>query len=54
MMKAPGIFRLDDNLDIVESSLDSSRRFRKKWSSRILTSNDIQAALASNFHQCSA
>ena len=45
MMKAPGIFRLDDNLDITESRLSLRDDLEKKWSSKILTSNDIQAAL---------
>ena len=45
MMEAPGIFRLDDNLDIAESSLSLRDDLKKKWSSRMLTNNDIQAAL---------
>ena len=45
MMEAPGIFRLDDNLDITESRLSLRDDLEKKWSSKILTNNDIQAAL---------
>jgi len=45
MMKAPGIFRLDDNLDIKESKLTLRDELEKKWSRKMLTSNDIQAAL---------
>ncbi len=45
MMKAPGIFRLDDNLDIKESRLTIRGELKKKWLSKTLTSNDIQAAL---------
>ncbi len=45
MMKAPGIFRLDDNLNIKETRLTLRDDLEKKWSSKTLTSNDIQAAL---------
>ena len=45
MTEAPGIFCLDDNLDITESRLSLRDDLEKKWSSKILTSNDIQAAL---------
>ena len=45
MMEAPGIFRLDDNLDIKESRLTLRDDLEKKWSKKTLTSNDIQAAL---------
>ena len=45
MMKAPGIFRLDDNLDITESSLTLRGDLENKWSSKTLMPNDIQAAL---------
>ena len=45
MMEAPGIFRLDGNLDIKESRLTLRDELEKKWSSKTLTSNDIQAAL---------
>ena len=45
MLEAPGIFRLDDNLDIKESRLTLRDELEKKWSSKTLTSNDIQAAL---------
>ena len=45
MMKAPGIFRLDHNLDIKESRLTLWDELEKKWSNNTLTSNDIQAAL---------
>ena len=45
MMKAPGIFRLDDNFDIKESRLTLRDELKKKWSSKTLTSNDIKAAL---------
>ena len=45
MMKAPGIFRLDNNLDIKESRLTLRDELEKKLSINRLTSNDIQAAL---------
>ena len=45
MMKAPGIFRLDDNLDIKESRLTLWEELKKKWSNKTLTKYDIQAAL---------
>ena len=45
MLEAPGIFRLDDNLDIKESRLTLRDELEKKWSSKALRSNDIQAAL---------
>ena len=45
MMEAPGIFRLDGNLDISESRLSLRDEIEKKWSSKRLTNNDIQAAL---------
>ena len=45
LMKAPGIFRLDDNLDIKESRLRLRDELEKKWLSKTLRSNDIQAAL---------
>ncbi len=45
MMKAPGIFRLDHNLDIKESRLTLWDELEEKWSNNTLTSNDIQAAL---------
>ncbi len=45
MMEAPGIFRLDNNLDIKESRLTLRDELEKKWSSKTLTSNDIKAAL---------
>ena len=45
MMEAPGIFRLDDKLDITESRLSLRDELEKKWSSKTLTTNDIQAAL---------
>ena len=45
MMEAPGIFRLDDNLDITESRLSLRDELEKKWSNKTLTTNDIQAAL---------
>jgi len=45
MMNAPAIFHLDDNLNIKESRLSLWDDLEKKWSSKTLTSNDIQAAL---------
>ena len=45
MMRAPGIFRLDDNLDIKESRLTIRDDLEKKLSMNTLTSNDIKAAL---------
>ena len=45
MMKAPGIFRLNDNLDITESRLTLWDDLENKRSRKTLRSNDIQAAL---------
>ena len=45
MMKAPGIFRLDDNLDIKESRSTLRDDLEKKLSMNALASNDIKAAL---------
>ena len=45
MLEAPGIFRLDGNLDIKESRLTLRDELEKKWLRKTLTSNDIQAAL---------
>ena len=45
MLEAPGIFRLDGNLDIKESRLTLRDELEKKWLRKTLTSNDIRAAL---------
>ena len=45
MMKAPGIFRLDENLDITESRLTLWDELENNWSSKTLRNNDIEAAL---------
>ena len=45
MMKAPGIFCLDDNLDITASNLTLWDELESKQVSKALRSNDIHAAL---------
>ncbi len=45
MMEAPGIFYLDQNLDVKESRLTLREELYKKWLRKTLRNKDIQAAL---------